>query len=437
MSIITLDWRRFGDFSAVGQLTEKIFSFEPALDVYPLQCLDDGVSCCLFHRRDTGALHDVFGKKVFHDTAINRIRKLAPRAIYVRLSIHSGTLELACKLAVALPDVPLVLHYMDKPDLAGLSGTRAQYLTEMYRFLAARAHRIYTIHDSSIAWIEQEYGRRAHVLANFVAQETHAQHDLSDWQNRKIRIRYFGSIDRKMNAAALADVCRVVSNLPWVELSIWSNSGVWGDVKDLRDRSDNISISHSNLDGEAFRAKMAGADLLLLPYNLDETSRRFLRHSYSNKFIDYLEAGGIILCLGGAEIPTVQACRESGLSLVFGSVEALSAAFVSRAALEERVSELNLQTYNTKIRQIKTAQQARVRVFFDDLKGLEPAANLRADPAATGAGNAAPDPLEAGKLGFLIRRKFLDQMAGRQSLSASLMGRLLRRKGYQGFDYEI
>lgn len=435
MSIVTLDWRRFGDFSAVGQLTRKIFAFEPGLAVYPVQCLDDG-TCHLFRRGEAGALEDLFGRRAAHDAVLHRIRKLAPRAIYVRLSIHLGVLELACKLAVAMPGVPLVLHYMDKPSLAGLSRTRARYLMEIYRFLAARADRIYTIHGSSIPWIEEEYGRTAHVLANFIDAESPPRHDIAAWRDRPVKIHYFGSIDRKMNAAALADVCRTVSGLDWVQLSIWSNSGVWGEVKEIRDASRNIAVSHSNLDDAAFRARMQEADLLLLPYNLDAESRGFLKHSYSNKLVDYLEAGGLILCLGADEIPTVQACRESGLALVFGSAEELAEAFASPGALQARAAALEPERYSARLAPLKAAQRSQVRAFFDYLAGLEADAAPPA-PAAGWPGAPGPESAETRQMGFLIRRKLFDQVSEKQSLAASLMGSIIRRKGYQGFDYEI
>lgn len=430
MRIVTLDWRRYGDFSAVGQLTKKIFSFDVRAEVFPVQCLDDGRSCHLFRAED-GGLADLVGRKVLHDAAINRIRQLEPDVIYVRLSIHLGTLELACKLAVALPGVPLVIHYMDKPSLADLSPTRAAYILQIYRFLVKRAAQVCTIHSSSVPWIAEEYGREARVLANFIAGERPGRQDIADWARRPVRIHYFGSIDRKMNAGALAEVCRVVADSDWAQLAIWSNSGIWGDVKEISEASPNITVARSDLDDDAFRARLAEADLLLLPYNMDEASLAFLRHSYSNKFIDYLEAGGVILCLGSDEIPTVQACRDSGLALVFGTSQDLAAAFASRSAFLDRVQALDLSRYDEKVQALKAAQHTSLTAFFDGLAALKPA------PAAPVPDWPAGDGLRTRQLGYLIRRKFLDAETGTQSLSASLTGNLLRARGYRGFDYEI
>lgn len=444
VKIVTLDWRKFGDFSAVGQLTQKIFSAGRGIEVHPLQCLDDGVSCNVFRRRADGGLDNPYGRKLGHDAVLHHVRKLDPDALYVRLSPHKGTLELACKLAAALPDVPLIVHYMDKPSFKGMAETRAGYLAAMYRFLALRADSVYTIHDSSLPWLQQEYGREARVLANFIARRPERQHDLQALKARPLQISYFGSIDRKMNAGAIASTCRAVSNLPWVNLSVWSNSGIWGEVKEICEASSNIQVSPSNLDEAEFAARLAAADLLLLPYNLDPESLDFLKHSFSNKFVDYLEAGGVILCLGSREIPTVAACRSSGLSLVFESEAELAAGFASREAFLSRLEALDLSRYGSRIEPLQAAQKALVDAFFQDIKSRAAARRAAPSPDAEQGCGQSPgqdwtgEGLQERQLAFLIRRKFYDLENGeQQSLAASLMAQQIRAKGYLGFDYEV
>lgn len=306
----------------------------------------------------------------------------------------------------------------------------------MYRFLALRADSVYTIHKSSLPWLKEEYGRDAQVLANFIAREPERRHDLRSLQQRPLQISYFGSIDRKMNAGAIASVCQAVSNLPWVKLSIWSNSGLWGEVKEICEASGNIQVSPSNLDDAAFAAQLAAADLLLLPYNLDPGSLDFLKHSFSNKFVDYLEAGGVILCLGSREIPTVEACQDSGLAMVFESETELLAAFDSQDAFLSRLEALDLEQYKARVRSLKEAQNALVAAFFADIKSRSSANKTAWCPKQVQAWHGTG--VQERQLAFLIRRKFYDLENGQmQSLPATLMAQLIRAKGYQGFSYEV
>jgi glycosyltransferase involved in cell wall biosynthesis len=444
VNIVTLDWRKFGDNSAVGKLTEKIFSAGKGIAVHSIQCLNDGVSCRVYTRLVNGSMQDFFRQRVAHDAVLHHIRKLDPGALYIRLSPHTGVLELACKLVVTLPHVPLIVHYMDKPNFKGIAPTRAAYLAELYRFLALRADSVYTIHESSLAWLQEEYGRDARVLANFIAEEPCRQYDMRELQERPIRIYYFGSIDPKMNAEAIASFCRIISNVPWISFSIWSNNlnwsdtQTWGKIQSVIEASSNIEITKSNLDNTTYKAKLAEADLLLLPYNLDEESRSFLKHSFSNKFVDYLEVGGVILCLGSRDIPTVQSCYESGLSLVFENEADLESAFASKEVFLGRLAALNLDQYAERIRPLKEAQSKHLQAFFDDIKSQSAARPL--SPAAGHEESLhgwSGDGIQEQQLSFLIRRKFYDKANGQQSLSATLMAKIIKAKGYQGFDYEV
>lgn len=439
VKVVTLDWRQLGDFSAVGQLTKKIFSAGRGISVHSLQCLDDGPFCNLFTFSTGRGLQNVFGHKIAHDAALNHVRQLEPDALYLRLSPHKGVLEFATKLVVTLPHVPLIVHYMDKPSFVSMSVSRKAYIVHLYRFLVLRADSIYAIHESSLPWLREEYAREARVLANFINVETPTKNILNNVLDRPIQISYFGSIDLKMNAGAIASVCRAVSNLPWVRLSIWSNSGIWGDVKEIYEASSNIEVFVSNLEDLAFKVKLAEADLLLLPYNLDVNSLSFLKHSFSNKFVDYLEAGGVILCVGSPEIPTVQSCKAFGLSLVLETEAEISSVFLSKDALLSRLSALDLEQYESRIKSLRLTQTKRLEVFFEDIKShaAVPPSEVH-QPCENTSKCWTGEGLQQRQLAFLIRRKFFDLVNGQQqSLSSTLMAQIIKSKGYRGFDYEI
>lgn len=430
VKIVTLDWRTIGDFSAVGQLTEKIFSNGYGITVYPLQCSTTGASCKVFTRHADGRLEDIFGRKVVHDAVLEYLKTLEPDVFYVRLSHKKGVLEMASKLAVVLPHVPLIVHYMDKPNFKGMASARKDYIAALYRFLIQRADGVYTIHKSSLPWLRAEFGREARVLANFISTVPEPKHDLHALQDRPINIYYFGSVLENMNARAIARICRAVSNLSWVRLCIWTNSDLGAEVRQVCESSYNIEVSGSNLGNTAFKAKLAEADLLLLAYNADAESKSFLEHSFSNKFVDYLEAGGIILCVGPPTIPTVQACRESGLALVLEGEAELVRVFEEKECLLNRLAGLDLDQYAVKVRLMKADQAQLLEAFFEDIKRRAMAGKWG---VLSGQGKAAQRGVGEGpnqlQCAFLSRRQIYDQENGsQQSLSSTLMAQIINMR---------
>lgn len=439
IKVATLDWRMFGDYSAVGQLTKKIFSAGKDVVVYPLLSEDDGTSINVFKREDDGSLSNVFNSKIAHDAAINYICKIDIDVLYVRLSPNKGVLEFAMKLIVALPYLPLIVHYMDKPSFAELSPAREAYFNQIYRHLVLHADQVYTIHKSSLPWLREKFGREGKILANFIEKEPKPHLNIKALEEKVINISYFGSIDHKMNADAIACFCRAISNLSWVQLTIWSNSGIWGPVKEICGSSKNITIFKSNLDDAAFKRKLSETDVLLLPYNFDDKSKYFLKHSFSNKFVDYLEAGGAILCFGDREIPTVQSCHESGLAIVIESEAELLNIFSSKKVFLDRLGFLNPEKYLDQVNALRKEQLKQLNEFFGDIKDLK-----RIKSSSLAENLHLPNKIWAGSemqnkcLAFLIRRKFYDSKCGQQqSLSATLMSVIIKSQGYSGFDYWI
>ncbi|MEZ0153476.1 MAG: glycosyltransferase [Candidatus Reddybacter sp.] len=430
-SIVTVDWRRYGDFSAVGQLTKKIFSEVDNLDVYPIQVLDQE-KCRFFRKKDNASIEELVDWPIYQDAAINLIRNKPVACFYVRLSPHKSTLEFACKLACVFGNVPLVVHFMDTPHLGEMRESTSRYIMAMYNFLMARADRVYTIHDSSVQWVENTYKRRAYVLGNFIKDSSFNKSKKGC--ARRINVSYFGSIDLKMNAAALISFARLVSKLDWAELSIWSNSGVWGELKDLNEKKDNINVKDSHMSDEEYSKNIQQADYLLLPYNIDDSSVEFLKYSYSNKFIDYVEGRGKVICFGSPEIPSVRECIESRVGIVVTSLDQLEAIFSSIESLSIASSEFYGANFENKRNEIKEKKYIFINEFKQYLSSLEvPGSGLGERKVISN--NNANDISK--NLEFLIKRKFFDKVTHKQSLAATISACMLKSRGYRGFDYEV
>lgn len=437
VKVVTIDWRRFGDFSAVGQLTKKIFAEFERIELYPIQCVDR-VFCKVSKCNDGGPLEAVFENNVTHDAVQNYIKKNCLTTIYLRLSPNIGVLELACKLIATQPSISLIVHYMDKPSLSGDTISKANYIKAMYHFLTARAASVYTISRDSQQWLLDNYGCTSRVLANFTKSIPDIRLDIKSLEKRDLKISYFGSVDPNMNSEALAFFCRLVASCPWIKFSIWTNSHEVNlhTLRKISNSCVNINIANSNLDVNSYKLKLKEADFLLIAY--DHECNELLQHSFSNKFIDYLEAGSFILCFGPPEAPVVKSCQELGLPLVFKTEEELSLACQSKERLLGTLANFDLNKYKSHIRLMKKAQLEGVISFLTDLQNIT---NDKSPSCSIDKPHNSKQLIESDKqmqqLSFLIRRKYYDRMTGQQSLSATIMAALLRAQGYRGLDYEI
>jgi hypothetical protein len=427
---VVIDWRRIGDFSAVGQLTEKLFSTIPEAKIYQIEATNDGR--CRVFRREGFAMIDLFGKQVAHDAALNFIAKIKPDHIYYRISPVLSCLEFATKVRLRSKDSRFSIHYMDKPDLREMSNLKKQYVTALYDFLLRHADKVFDIHRSAGPFISKTYGQESTSVANFFKEQPKLR--ATSWNTAKpIRVAYFGSIDSKMNSDAISEFCEVICGVNWVELLIWTNSGLWGRVKDICESSSNIRVEKSNLSAEAYEVAILSSDLQLLPYNTSAWSRDFLQHSYSNKVIDYISAGGMPIAFGPGDIPVVRDCIEKNLGPVCHTKAEIADLFASKEKLLSTLERFSAKKREEGVQALYLERKAGLESFRSYFSGKEPAQKIH-----KGVTHDRVGPVD-NLLAATIRQKFLDLSwkAERQSIAATILAHTLSELGYDGFKYEI
>lgn len=434
LKVFTVDWRKFGDYSAVGQLTKKLFSSSEELAIFSLQCLNGNDGCNLYtvEGDKLSCLHD---GHLMQDSVQAWVKSSDMDVIYIRISPHIQTLEMACKLAVVVPRIPLVVHYMDQPFLDELSISERNYIKQMYSFLIKRSSAFYTIHESSVYDLSVKYHKKVNVVGNFFNAQI-PNNQFSKLKNKNVvEVSYFGSLDKKMNAQALSECCKAIAGKSWLKLTIWSNSGLWGDVEQYVLDNKNITFNPSSLSEEEYLDKLLAADILLLPYNIDTYSTEFLKHSFSNKLIDYLATGNLIVGYGSAEIPTMSDCLKYSLAIVCAELAELQSLFSNRASLVRSVEGLLDSGHEEKLKLFAKLKQAGLCDFYNNLNNLACSSVPKTDRGYFIESCDAEFRPEL--LSFVIRRKFLDKMMSTQSLSSTISAQMLLALGYKGFNYEI
>jgi len=101
-----------------------------------------------------------------------------------------------------------------------------------------------------------------------------------------------------------------------IELDIYSPPAQAVPLRDRLVRSDAIRLHDVIGDDETYFTRLAGADILLLPVNFDEHSKRYIRLSMPTKVPSYLVSGTPVLVYGPPGVAQVEYARTAGWGFV-------------------------------------------------------------------------------------------------------------------------
>lgn len=176
---------------------------------------------------------------------------------------------------------------------------------------------------------------------------THIANGISpaDWpQPRKhgagpMVVRYSGGLAADMTLASVKRVARMVEKLAagGVPIKFEINTQKWwmdksgSQFKDFK----HTTISSEVLPTEAYRAWLSAADLVVIAYNFDPETLRYVRYSMANKTPECLASGAALLAIGPREIATIGYLAGSGAAYVVDRD--------SDAAVEEALRHLQAQ----------------------------------------------------------------------------------------------
>lgn len=254
------------------------------------------------------------------------VQAFQPTLLYAFL----GSLEqmdLTRRLAGRLR-VPLVVHMMDDwPAVLYASSWLAPVLRPVVRrsleeLLGCAAARL-AICDAMSREYEARYGYRFQAFQNALDTERWLPMSRTDWKaGRPFLVRYVGSIVPSGQRNSLKDIARAVATLSAqgvaIELRVHAP---WHESAYLR--ADGFPAEAVRIDGPPDPASiatlLAGADLLVLPYNFDARSARFIRLSLPTKAPAYMVSGTPILVYAPRDVATAEYARREGWGYVVSS----------------------------------------------------------------------------------------------------------------------
>ena len=316
--LLVLDATRIGSLCATGQLKQRLFggwASETLMQVYLLAGNCFGVN----EMSDASR-----GQRVIQSRSavLALCRNFQPDVIYYRpldgsLHLHQLAVTLIAELGV-----PYIIHLMDDwPARLQYEGPRLfSELDGSLRRLLNNAAFALSIGTAMSRAFECRYGVPFTPIANCI--------EPADWTAFSARksikpldgpmvIRYCGALADDMNFSSIQVVVHTIHELQ-EEMDIRLEIYTWGEWKqkalEAFGRFKGVAV-RSAFDSDAdYRRLLSESDVLLIAYNFDEPSMRYVRYSIANKLPECLASATPVLAFGPAEVATIAYCQDNNLA---------------------------------------------------------------------------------------------------------------------------
>ena len=344
--VLVMDMTAAGDGSATGEIKATLFADWPDADF--LQVARAGQGLALVKKDGAG-----FAATPADAAAAKAaVARFAPDVVLYRPVPDVPHLHAFAMAQIGQGDAPLVSWIMDDwPDRLRVDDP-AQYATlapDLDAILAQSALRL-SISDAMSTAFAERYGVAFRALANGI--------DPADWpatprthDGQGLVLRYAGGLAPDMTRDSVLRVARVVESLAAqghrVQFEI--NTQPW-----WKERSGDLfaGFSHTRLEAiqrpaAAYRRWLTEAGALLIAYNFDPATLRYVRYSMANKMPECLASGAAVLVHGPRGVATVDYLAGTGAAEIVDTDDdaALARAILGLANDPVRRSALAAQAH--------------------------------------------------------------------------------------------
>jgi len=320
--LLMIDSTSLGHLSATGQL-KAVFLEQWSSDCF-LQVWEAGGKPTTLHLADKNSRQS--NNHLSHLTIqeiISRCLAFNPDVIYVR-PIASHNLMMFAELIVALLNKPLILHMMDDwPELLQQTDpTSFHKLDGILRRLIKRADQQLSISEAMSKLYQQRYGDEWLPLANGVDI---ADFPAKDWQKRPpvspsnpFVIRYMGALADNMTYASVLDIAQAVASLQDklpLRFEIYTMDWAKHKIEKAIQGIDGVVVKGLVPKSNYIRY-LCEADALVIAYNFDPDSVRYIGVSLANKMPECLASGVPLLAYGPSTVATIDYLQQAGCAQV-------------------------------------------------------------------------------------------------------------------------
>ncbi len=222
--------------------------------------------------------------------------------------------------------IPLVVHMMDDwPAVLHTGGLLGPVIGPILRReLKATLHEAvarFAICEEMCEEYQQRYGHPFQPFQNALDVERWLPDSRINWKaGTPFILRYAGSIVPDGQRESLRDLARAIARLSAeaIDVQLWIHSPPQESAY-LRDLASHAVRIEGPPDPKSIAALLAGTDLLVLPYNFDARSARYIRLSLPTKAPAYMISGTPILVYAPGDVATARYATREGWGYVVDS----------------------------------------------------------------------------------------------------------------------
>ena len=359
--VLIFDFTRRGDGTATGELKAQLFQDWTNSRYLQFFVEPGGGIKCNWKEMNLPASHHA----AFYDHVDAIVEAFDPEVILYRPVPNNIDLHKLAMRCIRSRKRPLAVWVMDDwPNTMPDTDPAAKLVLQSdFAELLVRADRRFVICDAMAAAYSERYGGTFTPLANGVDPNEwpHSEtiHRYDEGAAKSFVVRYAGSLAENMTLESVRKIAEAVESLAQRGTNIRFEIKTRPLWKDLSHQAfKNFSHTHfttEDLSTEEYRNWICSADALVIAYNFDTASVKYVRYSLANKLPECMASGVPILCVGPDEVETVryataQECcarvRDDDVEAIGRTLEQLISNPELRASLAARAREVAFSNHN-------------------------------------------------------------------------------------------
>ncbi|MEM9128162.1 MAG: glycosyltransferase [Pseudomonadota bacterium] len=309
--LLIFDMTMMGGGTATGEVKASLLGDWPANRILQVAWTNDGLSLV---RRNTD---DSWTSTPTSEVAINQaIETFEPEVLLYRPVPNVPQLHRFAMETIDRLNLPLVSWIMDDwPTQIARSDPEQWAVLEpdLERLLDCASLNL-SICNTMTEAFSARYGKPFRAFANGV--------DPVDWphpkphENQKLLLRYAGGLAPNMTRDSVLRVARAVEDLADaghdIRFEINTQSWWYEQSKDLFADLHHTRLETQTRSPEAYRNWLRSADAVVIAYNFDTETLRYVRYSMANKMPECLASGATLIAHGPTDIATIGYLATTG-----------------------------------------------------------------------------------------------------------------------------
>ena len=300
--IAIFDLTAIGDYSATGQIKKNLFGEWPQANILGISgAYGENVKILINRKRVDFTLEAAFAE----------VANFNPDLIFYRPVPENQVLHDFAMNIIKSLDRPLVTWIVDDwpSSLKENNPVLFEKMDQDFRHLLSQSIWNYSISDSMSESFGKRYGVDFESLANGVVPAEWVPVSKPPLENRTFKIRYAGGLAENMNRASfirLANSVEALSKHINVKLEILTKPHWWETIKDQVGHYKSIKVELKSRSPNAYRNWLKNADCVVILYNFDEMSIKYIADSFANKLPECLASGSPLLMHGPSAAATIR-----------------------------------------------------------------------------------------------------------------------------------